>query len=669
MPEAEDVLTDLARHAVIQAQAFWRRRQPAPPAPLSLPEVAPRLDLLLTAVFDRRFPLRVAAPPPPPTLLSRLQRRGPQARAALPATDDHHLWLPRDTGLDDPAVALRRFRLLALLQAARAVRGSAAARPASASPLQQSLYLLLEAQAAEGDVQTRLPGLAADLVALRRDALASHPPLAQFPDWRRPLEQLARDVLAGSDALPPTATPADSIDAAAAFAARLTQATPTLATARLFPDGWSGELRAADAGVASRDSAFAMDDAASSSPARSARLRQPPRRRRADPHEDDARPGAWMVQTSSPQEKAEDPQGLQRPSDRDCDTAAEELADALAELPEARLVATPGRPKEFLLADDAPTAASRPDAAPPQNENRHRNQEWNYPEWDYRRGDYRRPGATVRLLPPALGPADWEARTLERHRGLVAGIRRQFEQLRARRQRLYRRLDGDDIDLAACVESEADFRAGLPRAQALYQQQRPARRELALLLLIDVSGSTDSWVAQQLRVIDVEREALLLVSIALQGLCEPYAIQAFSGEGPGGVTVRELKSFAEPHGEPVARRIAALEPEHYTRAGAALRHATATLLRQDAQHRLLLLLSDGKPNDVDEYEGRYGVEDMRQAVAEARCHGISCFCLTIDRQAADYLPAVFGARQYALLQEPSRLPRVLLDWLRQLVAE
>jgi nitric oxide reductase NorD protein len=91
-------------------------------------------------------------------------------------------------------------------------------------------------------------------------------------------------------------------------------------------------------------------------------------------------------------------------------------------------------------------------------------------------------------------------------------------------------------------------------------------------------------------------------------------------------------------------------------------------MREAATHRLLLLLSDGKPNDVDQYEGRYGVEDMRQAVTEAKLQGIYPFCLTIDRQAANYLPAVFGSRQYALLHRPELLPNVLLDWIRRLVS-
>ena len=92
-------------------------------------------------------------------------------------------------------------------------------------------------------------------------------------------------------------------------------------------------------------------------------------------------------------------------------------------------------------------------------------------------------------------------------------------------------------------------------------------------------------------------------------------------------------------------------------------------MRQPARHRLLLLLSDGKPNDVDQYQGRYGVEDFRQAVAEAKLQGVSPFCLTIDRQAATYLPVVFGPGHYALLTRPELLPLALLDWVRRLLAE
>jgi nitric oxide reductase NorD protein len=248
-------------------------------------------------------------------------------------------------------------------------------------------------------------------------------------------------------------------------------------------------------------------------------------------------------------------------------------------------------------------------------------------------------------------------------------IRRRFEILRAARLRTRKQPDGDDIDIDACVEARADFNAGLPMAQGLYQSTRLTRRDMAITLLIDISGSTDSWISEQRRIIDVEREALLLVCHALQALREPYSVLAFSGEGPGNVIVREIKTFDEPFSDTVACRIVALEPEHYTRAGAALRHATARLVQHTARHRLLLMLSDGKPNDNDEYDGRYGAEDMRQSVTEARLQGIFPFCLTIDRHAAGYLPRVFGANHYAMLHKPELLPGVLLEWMRRLIAE
>jgi nitric oxide reductase NorD protein len=316
-----------------------------------------------------------------------------------------------------------------------------------------------------------------------------------------------------------------------------------------------------------------------------------------------------------------------------------------------------------LLSDDPPRRRAKAASA----RTAQKQAAWTYPEWDWRLQAYREPGATVRVLTPQVGPTSWVAQTLREHRAMLQTIQRRFEMLRAHRERLRKQLDGEDLDLDAFVEARSDLLARQPMPQALYQTQRPMRRELAVTLLIDVSGSTDSWVSANRRIIDVEREALLLVCIALEGMREPYSILAFSGEGPEAVTVREIKRFAERYGSEIGERIAALEPERYTRSGAAIRHASTLLMREPARHRLLLLLSDGKPNDVDEYEGRYGVEDLRQAVTEARLQGIFPFCLTIDRQAASYLPQVFGPSQYALLPRPELLPTVLLDWMKRLI--
>ena len=115
------------------------------------------------------------------------------------------------------------------------------------------------------------------------------------------------------------------------------------------------------------------------------------------------------------------------------------------------------------------------------------------------------------------------------------------------------------------------------------------------------------------------------------------------------------------------QRIAALEANGYTRVGAAIRHVTAGLARQRAARRLLLLLSDGKPNDVDDYAGPYGVEDARQAVAEARCQDVDVFCLTVDREAPRYAPRMFGPKGFTLLRQPDQLPEALIEVLRRLL--
>ena len=674
MAEAEDVITDVARHATVYAQALWRRhRAPTAIPTVTLADVAPRIDLLMTAVFGTRYRLRVAQSPAPPTFLVEVFRRRerPRPQRAIPATDGVSIWLPSDSGMTDSTLGMACFRTIALQQAMRASRGSVAHVGTFASPLIRDVYLLLEANAADEALARQLPGIVGSLNGLRRAALACRPPMASFPVERRPLESFVRTLLQQEcggpvGAVPLSATPEESVRLAHRLAAEI---VPDAAMGRLlggnplFKDGWTGELRAPNHAATLTMNEDPSADPASSGESRSARMTRRPEVRESDDEEDDDRPGAWMIQSAQPQEHAEDPFGMQRPTDRDEQTAAEEFASSLSELSQARLVSTPGRPKEVLLSDDPPDARAKRSIRSVAEEP----SQVTYPEWDYRINAYLHPGATVQLLPAPLGPQQWVDATLVEHRAMLDAIRRRFEMLRAQRTRLRRQLDGDEIDLEAYIDSQADFRAGLPMAQALYQTLRRSHREMAIMLLIDVSGSTDGWVCANRRVIDVEREALLLVCIALQGMGQPYSVQAFSGEGPHAVTVRTIKQFDEPYTNDVARRISALEPEHYTRVGAALRHASTILMREPAAHRLLLLLSDGKPNDVDRYEGRYGVEDTRQAVTEAKLQGVFPFCLTVDQNAASYLPAVFGERQYALLTKPELLPTVLLDWMTRLL--
>jgi nitric oxide reductase NorD protein len=182
-----------------------------------------------------------------------------------------------------------------------------------------------------------------------------------------------------------------------------------------------------------------------------------------------------------------------------------------------------------------------------------------------------------------------------------------------------------------------------------------------------VSGSTDAIVSGTLQVIDVEKIALLLASEALDALGDPYTILTFSSRRAEDVRVTTIKAFADRSGDLVRRRVAALKPEGNTRLGAAVRHATALLARQPAGHRLLLIRSDGRPNDIDHYQDRYAVEDSRQAIVEARAADVYPFCLTIDREGPDYLARVFGAAGHTVLRRPDQLPVALLHVVRQLL--
>src|SRR5690554_4042372 len=678
MSEPEEVLTDVARHATIFVRDLWRRHsKPTDAATTTLSDVAARLDLLITAVFGEGYALRAAQPPAHATMLSILFRhdRKPRLSRPVPANNGVSVWLPPDLGIADPQEATARYRIMALQQVLRARRQGAGQPWQKLSPLESDVFLLLEAYAADQALAELLPGLVPELQALRAHCLLSRPPIAGFPRIRQPLEQMVRSLLAmpvGADhpRLPLTEGAEHSFGLVNQVIRdwRLLaegDAVGHLGPRPLYRDWWTGDFLPPPDPKESLDSTATDENSPDELPPRSGRLPRRPEERKPTEEEkrEESEDGIWMIQPEDSHPHAEDPMGLQRPVDRDDETSADEYGDLMSELSEARLVSTPGRPKEVLLSDDPPDARARQELKAAIEEG----VGFCYPEWDYRSQTYREPGATVRLLSSSHGSQAWVDAILQEYQSVLQDIRRRFEMLSAHRVLSRRQVDGDDIDLEAYIESYADFRAGRPMAEGLYQSRRSAERNLAITLLIDISGSTDSWISASKRVIDVEREALLLVGSALEGLGEPWSVQAFSGEGPDAVTVRQVKDFGEPFSNDVALRISALEPQHYTRAGAALRHATVGLMQQPAAHRLLLLLSDGKPNDKDDYEGRYGVEDMRQAITKAGLQGIYPFCLTIDRQAVSYLPRIFGAHQYGLLAHPERLATVLLDWMKRLV--
>lgn len=671
MAEAEDVITDVARHATIFVQNLWRRHRHRDGArQLELSDVAPRLDLLANAVFGRAFRLRPAQAPAPRTWLDKFIRRNeaPPVPLALPATDGASIWLPRSFGIvETDASATERYLLLLLQQAVRAVRGSAQHYPSRKSAALQACYHILEARAADDELVRLLPGILPSLQRFRRTALASRPAMRTLPVHLHATERLVHTALTEAMEIfrGPTSA-ADVLAQAHETESRLALAVRQFRGRLLIKDYWLGDFVAPpESGNVSYGPGNSTDHT-DTGPSRIGRLGRRPHARKPEEGEDEqAPPGPMMVQTSQPHEQAEDAMGMQRPTDRSTDTAADDFADALSELPAARLVSTPGPAREVLLSDDPPEQHSKHLAPATRSDDGDVSV---YPEWNWQSASYQDPGATVTVRPAMKGQQATVDTIFRRHAAILHAIRRQFELLRVQRTRLRQQLDGDDIDLQGWIDNQAQRKAGGPLEQRLYETERRGRRDMAVTLLVDISGSTDGWVSGQCRVIDVEREALLMVCVALDGLGEPFSVLGFSGEGPSGVVVRAIKGFDESYCNDIALRIAGLEPENYTRTGAAMRHATSEMMIQTAEHKLLILLSDGRPNDMDQYDGRYGVEDLRQAVTEARLQGISPFCLTIDRQAVNYLPAVFGEHSYALLQRAEFLPSVLLAWLRKLVA-
>lgn len=675
MSEPEEVILDGAHHATTTLAALWRRRSGAEgPAELHLAEVRGRLELLTRAVFEQAPPIGVAEPPSIPNWFGRIAKRIPKhlvRRHAVASTDGARVRLPgrldASAGWD---TAFARYRILAVGLTAKAARGTAGLLASVEDPVTRDLYLLGEAAAVDGWIAAELPGLRADVAATKAAALEHRPPRDVLTPIERRLEELLRDVLegdAGNDTgpVPLNATPRDSLDwAEATRQAFLREASDGDLRYRGLPpvDGW-GTVHP-DPGTSPRRTTPDGGIDAESEPLDGERVRtlaRRPRVRHAPEDEDDDEVGMWMVQIDDPQESVEDPMGLQRPTDRDDDADPGELADSLSELPEARLVPLPGRPKEVLASEDPPdrnATVTGAEVGPVGIA---------YPEWDWRTERYHPKHAVVRERSAPAGDITWVDQALTRYAREVRRVRRQFERLRPQRVRLGRQPDGPDIDLGAYVTAYADRKAGHAVDDRLYEQILPARRDLSILLLVDVSGSTDSWVADTRRIIDVEKEALLLVCEALDALGDGYAVMGFSGEGPRGVSAYTVKGFAERNGPRVRQRIAALEPDRFTRAGAAIRHATAALTARSTRHRLLLVLSDGKPNDIDLYEGRYGVEDTRQAVAEARLEGIEAFCVTVDRQAPVYLSRIFGPSGYAVLRHAATLPGVLVDVVRMLL--
>ncbi len=239
-----------------------------------------------------------------------------------------------------------------------------------------------------------------------------------------------------------------------------------------------------------------------------------------------------------------------------------------------------------------------------------------YNEWDHRRSHYRKHWCVLRELDVHPDSDPFVARTLRKYHGVLPALRKTFEALRGEDKLLKKQTNGDDVDFDALVEAWADMQSGMELSERLFTKLHKFERNIAVMFMVDMSGSTKGWIN------DAEREALVLLCEALEMLGDRYAIYGFSGMTRKRCELYRIKRFDEPYSDEVRRRIAGIRPQDYTRMGVTIRHLTKLLNDVEARTKLLITLSDGKPDDYDGYRGEYGIEDTRQAPdrGQARRH-------------------------------------------------
>ena len=286
-----------------------------------------------------------------------------------------------------------------------------------------------------------------------------------------------------------------------------------------------------------------------------------------------------------------------------------------------------------------------------------------YDEWDYARKSHRKRWCALRerdITPDH--DSDFVTATLQKYRGQVKTLRRSFEALRDEYRILKRQPDGENLDIDALVEAIADTRSGMEMTSRIYRKAHRVERDIAVVFMVDMSGSMKDWLNL------VQREALILLAEALQTLDDRYAIYGFSSNTRKRCELYRIKAFDEAYDLDVRARIAAIEPQHFTRMGVTIRHLSRMLEQVSARSKLLITLSDGRPYDYDNYSDEYAIEDTRMALYEARQLGIHPFCITIDEEARDYLPHMYGDTSYILINDAAKLPCRISEIYRSLTS-
>jgi hypothetical protein len=351
-------------------------------------------------------------------------------------------------------------------------------------------------------------------------------------------------------------------------------------------------------------------------------------------------------------ETADDYRGEQRATDGD-----DELDDHLTALEELDLntMYRGGAPADSLYKADIRLALEIPDV---NSVSPHENAVL-YDEWDDRKGRYKKNWVQVYPTTLPILHDGYAAEVATEKRAQIAQLTRRLKSYRQQLRPQRRQFDGEDVDLEALVQETAAQRAGHGGDTRLYERRARMARSLATTVLLDISLSADSWVDNH-RVLDVAREAIVVLGEVTSVLGDDLQILAFGSNTRNLVRIFELKGWSESWAS-ARNRLGSIEPQGYTRIGPALRHATAEVCRRTARKRMVLLLSDGKPTDYDRYEGNYGIRDVRQAVREADRAGVHVFGFAIDQTARNYLPAMLGEQNWAMMPHADALTATLTD--------
>ncbi len=301
---------------------------------------------------------------------------------------------------------------------------------------------------------------------------------------------------------------------------------------------------------------------------------------------------------------------------------------------------------------------------------------YNYDEWDRELTDHRLGWCRVVEKHVKHGDRSFVEETRERHKGVISSIRHQFQLMKPEDLlRITNEFDGEEYDLNAVVDYVIDRRADGQQSEKIYTKRLRRRRDVAVSFLLDQSSSTARTIGRHplqpytrpgRRIIEIEKEGLVLMSEALEAVGDVYAINGFTSEGRRNVKFYVVKDFAEKYSDEVKKRIGGITFQNNTRLGAAIRHASAKLAKQQARTRLLIILSDGRPYDHDYGDARYAREDTREALRQAKTQGITPFCITIDRESEAELKDLYGEIGYTIIDDVLRLPERLPGIYRRL---